>query len=129
MKYLKTLVFLTLFAALGAEAQVQSRLDFGMLPVSATRTREMLLTNYNSTVLRGISHTIAGDSFSVQSDCPEQLRSGLSCRYRITFWCQREGYAVGTLNIFTSDKNHQVHLSGVCNRINTPEPRPPTPRP
>ena len=129
MKCLKTLVFLTLFASLGAEAQVESRMDFGMLPVTATRTRDMLLTNYNSTVLRGISHTISGDSFSVQSDCPEQRRSGLSCRYRITFSCYREGYQAGMLEIFTSDKNHRVHLSGVCNRINTPEPRPPAPRP
>nr|BFD67754.1 hypothetical protein HAGR004_27760 [Bdellovibrio sp. HAGR004] len=129
MKCLKTLVFLTLLAPLGAAAQVESRMDFGMLPVSATRTRDMLLTNYNSTVLRGISHTISGDSFSVQSDCPEQLRSGLSCRYRITFSCYREGYQSGTLAIFTSDKDYEVHLSGVCNRINTPEPRPPAPRP
>ncbi|WP_347356483.1 hypothetical protein [Bdellovibrio sp.] len=129
MKCLKTLLFLTLFAPLGAWAQVESRLDFGMLPVSAARTRDLLLTNYNSTVLRAISHTIFGDSFSVQSDCPDQLRSGLSCRYHITLTCYREGYQAGMLTISTSDKNYEVHLSGFCNRINAPEPRPPTPRP
>lgn len=117
MKCMKTLVFFALISPLAAVAQVESRMDFGMLMVGAERSKDMLLTNYNSGTIYGISHTISGEGFSVATDCPEQLRSGLSCRYRLTLTCNRDGYQDGIFEIFTSDKNYRVHLSGYCNPI------------
>ncbi|MFV8251127.1 hypothetical protein [Bdellovibrio bacteriovorus] len=117
MKCLKTLMFFALLSPIAASAQVESRMDFGMQMVGSERSKDMLLTNYSSGTIYDISHTISADSFFVANDCPTQLRSGLSCRYRIAFLCQREGYQTGTLNIFTSDKNYRVHLSGYCNPL------------
>ncbi|MFV8259671.1 hypothetical protein ACNQKP_17820 [Bdellovibrio bacteriovorus] len=117
MKCMKMLVFFALISPLAAVAQIESRMDFGMLMVGAERSKDMLLTNYNATAIYDISHTISGDGFTVTSDCPEQLRSGLSCRYRLTLTCHREGYQDGMFEIFTSDKNYRVHLSGYCNPL------------
>lgn len=129
MKYWKRFILMSFMLSPAALAQEVSRLDFGMMPVGALRTKTLLLTNYNNASIYGISHTVSGDTFIVNSDCPDSLRSGLSCRFQITLNCSREGHQYGSLEIATSDKDYQVHLSGYCNRIPTPEPRPPAPRP
>ncbi|ASD64356.1 hypothetical protein [Bdellovibrio bacteriovorus] len=117
MKCLKTLMFFALLSPIAASAQVESRMDFGMQMVGSERSKDMLLTNYSSGTIYDISHTITGQGFSVNSDCPKQLRSGLSCRYRLTLTCNREGYQDGVFEIFTSDKNYRVILSGYCNPL------------
>lgn len=102
-------------------------MDFGLLPVSASRKQTFRISNNGQTTITQLKSSISGDSFSAKSSCKSTLAPGAYCDYVIEFWCIREGQAKGLLQITSSDLNYMIYLSGMGNRVNYPEPNPPIP--